>query len=304
MSKQVTFEEFLLLFNISVEKHRNTDEPIPEMSEANVDKIKNCLQIPFMTFDKVDLYKSIYDKAGILLYVFIKNHPLTNGNKRLALIVTAYFLKKNKKELPIYGDDIYDLAKHIASSDSSDKDKILQYIKEKIQPMASKNKELDQLKKIIADPRTGEEEKKRFQSIVDKIEGVKPEPAVAVQVKEEEPIIAPKKRSHHKKKPIEPIVSTVVNEPKIEEKNKRAIPDCDTLIEGFKANKKARLERQAKKEKDHRSAGTKLIEEADKKVTAIINNIIKLSKKKQLSSKARKDILTILKQGINHVNKV
>jgi hypothetical protein len=78
-------------------------------------------------------------------------------------------------------------------------------------------------------------------------------------------------------------------------------PDCDTLIEDFKAKKKARLERQAKVKKDHRTPEKKLVDSADKKVSGIINNIIKMSKKKELSQKTRKDLLTILKSGVKHI---
>lgn len=132
--------------------------------------------------------------------------------------------------------------------------------------MAFNQKELNHLKKVIADPRTGEEEKKRFQSIVDRIEG--------------------------KYKTTETAESNI-----------KSIPDCDELVKGFKAKKKAMLERKFKKEKDHRAPDTKLRDDADKKITAIINNLKKLSIKNKVSGKVRKDILTILKSGINHVNK-
>lgn len=240
------------------------------------------------------------------------------------------------------------------------------------------SKELEHLKKVIADPKTGEEEKKRFQNIVDRIEGrttVVDNEGGSVST---EPITEPKpKRSHHKKKDdLDKLIGRVVfvyylgiqdpekkriskisitpdtyssryvtietdkgieskfplskfnefineNDIKINggkdsyiiklspindthvknESNKKAIPDCDELVAKYKKNKKERLERQFKKVKDHRAPDTKLRDEADKKVTAIINNLKKLSIKNKVSGKVRKDILTILKQGIKHAEK-
>lgn len=41
------------------------------------------------------MYPSIEEKAANLLYLIVKNHPFTDGNKRLAAIVFLYFLEKN-----------------------------------------------------------------------------------------------------------------------------------------------------------------------------------------------------------------
>ena len=82
------------------------------------------------------------------------------------------------------------------------------------------------------------------------------------------------------------------------------LPSCDELIEKFKVAKKARLERQKLRKDDSRKPDTKLRDEADKKMTDIINKIIKLSKKDQLSKRVKKDVLEILREGITHVSKV
>ncbi|MBS1958417.1 MAG: type II toxin-antitoxin system death-on-curing family toxin [Bdellovibrionales bacterium] len=44
-------------------------------------------------------YETIFDQAGALLQSFCMNHPFVDGNKRVALLVTAAFLKINSIEI-------------------------------------------------------------------------------------------------------------------------------------------------------------------------------------------------------------
>jgi prophage maintenance system killer protein len=47
------------------------------------------------TFDSQDVYPSIEEKAAHLLYFMIKDHPFTDGNKRIGSFLFLYFLKRN-----------------------------------------------------------------------------------------------------------------------------------------------------------------------------------------------------------------
>lgn len=53
--------------------------------------IKNLYQ----TFASQELYKSFEQKAAHLLYLIIKDHPFTDGNKRIGAFLFIYFLDKN-----------------------------------------------------------------------------------------------------------------------------------------------------------------------------------------------------------------
>jgi len=203
-----------------------------------------------------------------------KKNPMLTDGQRVSL-------------LEKYNKDIESLPKETPKTEPKAEKKELK---------AKAQKELNHLKKVIAYPRTGEEEKKRFQSIVDRIEGKYKTTETAEPVSE--PMTVNAKRSHHKKKDV-----SEWKENGDAESNIKSIPDCDELVKGFKAKKKAMLERKFKKEKDHRAPDTKLRDDADKKITAIINNLKKLSIKNKVSGKVRKDILTILKQGIKHASK-
>ncbi len=46
------------------------------------------------TFDGVELYPSVEEKAAHLFYLVIKDHPFSDGNKRIRafLAVTAFFV--------------------------------------------------------------------------------------------------------------------------------------------------------------------------------------------------------------------
>jgi death-on-curing family protein len=48
------------------------------------------------TFDKQELYPSIEEKAAHLLYFVIKDHPFTDGNKRIGSFLFIVFLAQNK----------------------------------------------------------------------------------------------------------------------------------------------------------------------------------------------------------------
>ena len=46
----------------------------------------------YQTFDGVDVYKSVEEKASNFLYMIVKNHVFVDGNKRIAAALFIYFL--------------------------------------------------------------------------------------------------------------------------------------------------------------------------------------------------------------------
>lgn len=50
----------------------------------------------YQTYDAVELYPSLEEKASNLLYFVTKNHSFTDGNKRIAAALFLYFLNKNQ----------------------------------------------------------------------------------------------------------------------------------------------------------------------------------------------------------------
>jgi len=89
----------------------------------------------YQTFDKKELYPTIEDKAAHLLYLVIKDHPFSDGNKRSAAFLFVYFLDKTnylfKKsgERKINDNALTALALLIAESNPKDKDIMIKIIK-------------------------------------------------------------------------------------------------------------------------------------------------------------------------------
>jgi len=89
----------------------------------------------YQTFDKQELYPSIEDKASHILYLTIKDHPFSDGNKRIAAFLFVYFLDKSdylfKKsgERKINDNTLTALSLLIAESDPKDKIIMIKIIK-------------------------------------------------------------------------------------------------------------------------------------------------------------------------------
>lgn len=56
---------------------------------------KSSIAVIDQTFDRIDLYPSLEEKAANLLYLVVKNHSFTDGNKRIAAWLFVWYLDKN-----------------------------------------------------------------------------------------------------------------------------------------------------------------------------------------------------------------
>lgn len=86
------------------------------------------------TFGGEYLYKSIEEQAANLLYFVIKNHPFTDGNKRIGAFLFVWFLEKNKHrfkksgELKINDNALVALALLVAQSNPDDKEIMIRLV--------------------------------------------------------------------------------------------------------------------------------------------------------------------------------
>ncbi len=89
----------------------------------------------YQTFAKKELYPTIEDKVSHLLYLTIKDHPFSDGNKRSAAFLFVYFLDKSdylfKKsgERKINDNALTALALLVAESDPKEKETMIKIIK-------------------------------------------------------------------------------------------------------------------------------------------------------------------------------
>jgi death on curing protein len=67
-----------------------------------------------------DAYPDLLSKAAALLHSLARNHPLVDGNKRLAWLATYVFCAKNGVELDAHDDAAYELVTGVASGSIDD----------------------------------------------------------------------------------------------------------------------------------------------------------------------------------------
>ena len=82
------------------------------------------------TFGGQDLYPTVEKKAAHLLYFVIKDHPFTDGNKRIGSFLFVLFLKKNHllDERSFDNKALVALALLTAVSESGQKDLMIRLI--------------------------------------------------------------------------------------------------------------------------------------------------------------------------------
>ncbi len=88
----------------------------------------------YQTFDGQDCYPTLEEKASMLLYLIVKNHSFTDGNKRIAASCFLYFLNKNNILYNINGkkiisnDALFALTLFIAESKSNEMETVKQVL--------------------------------------------------------------------------------------------------------------------------------------------------------------------------------
>ncbi len=103
-------------------------EPIPDFATRFPNVLESCLASPFATFGGKSAYPSLIEKAGILFYLIVKNHPFQNGNKRIAMTTLFVFLHKNHKWLKVDTQELYNFTMWVAQSPAKFKDETVKAI--------------------------------------------------------------------------------------------------------------------------------------------------------------------------------
>lgn len=92
------------------------------------DSLKGILGNIEQTFDGKKLYKSIEERAAHLLYFVIKDHPFSDGNKRIGCLVFLMYLKLQTRAIRINDNGLVALALLVAESKPAQKDLIIRLI--------------------------------------------------------------------------------------------------------------------------------------------------------------------------------
>ena len=89
---QLTYEEGLRVIGQMRHKFGGSDLFGNEKDAS----FKSALGAVYQTFGGKDLYPSVEEKAANLLYLVVKNHAFSDGNKRIAAALFVWFLERNK----------------------------------------------------------------------------------------------------------------------------------------------------------------------------------------------------------------
>jgi DNA ligase (NAD+) len=92
------------------------------------DNLQSILANLEQTMFGEELYKSIEEKAANLLYMIIKDHPFSDGNKRIGSFLFLLYIQVNKLPLKIDNVGLISLALLVAESNPQQKDLIVRLI--------------------------------------------------------------------------------------------------------------------------------------------------------------------------------
>ena len=89
--------------------------------------LESAINAPFQTFDNKDLYHGLLQKAAVLGYSLIANHPFIDGNKRIGVHAMLVFLAINGIELSYTQQELIDVGLKTANNEFGSED-ILKWI--------------------------------------------------------------------------------------------------------------------------------------------------------------------------------
>jgi death-on-curing protein len=93
-----------------------TGTPAAVLARASrLDLLDSALHAPQAGFGEVEFYPDFVDKAAVLTVRIAKNHPLPDGNKRLAWQSLTMFCALNGYGLEVPADDAVELMLAIAA---------------------------------------------------------------------------------------------------------------------------------------------------------------------------------------------
>jgi death-on-curing protein len=95
-----TLSDFLETAAVILETEPQRLERLPGVGLA-----ESALESPFAGFGEADAYPTLLDRATVLITHLARNHPLPDGNKRVALALTILFLERNGER---WGDPDHD----------------------------------------------------------------------------------------------------------------------------------------------------------------------------------------------------
>lgn len=127
-NKKITYEECINIIN-TLRFNNYSDLFALERNNG----LKGIIDDIYSTFDGIDLYSTVEEKAANMLYLVTKNHVFIDGNKRIAATLFIYFLNYygllyNKKGMVIDNNTLVAVTILIAQSDPKEKEVLVDLV--------------------------------------------------------------------------------------------------------------------------------------------------------------------------------
>lgn len=88
-------DTIIFIHEYLIEYFADSEDPISPPGLKNKNMLESAISRPFSSAGGIDAFPSVYEKSAALFHGIISNHAFHNGNKRLALLSTLYFLGEN-----------------------------------------------------------------------------------------------------------------------------------------------------------------------------------------------------------------
>ena len=125
---QIEYDEAVQAIEILKSELIQKNEATPLFGSQKDKSFEGILRSILQTFDGNYLYPTIEEQSAHLLYFVIKNHPFSDGNKRIGAFLFVWFLEKNSHllkhngERKINDNALTALALLVAQSNPEDKE--------------------------------------------------------------------------------------------------------------------------------------------------------------------------------------
>ena len=100
---------------------------------SRIELLDSALHAPQAGFGEDDFYPSLVVKASVLVVRIARNHPLPDGNKRLAWQALTIFLALNGHRLEVATDDAVELMVAVAAGDH-DEEAVAAWLRHRVDP--------------------------------------------------------------------------------------------------------------------------------------------------------------------------
>jgi death-on-curing protein len=107
--RYLSVEEILALHDYQIQRFGGSKGIL------NLPLLESAVNRPVTNISGKDMYKSVHEKASVLAYSIVRNHPFVDGNKRTGLHAALTFLELNGYKVTISQKRLVKLGLDVAS---------------------------------------------------------------------------------------------------------------------------------------------------------------------------------------------